>query len=185
MMAVRRARLADALGWLFVVAGLTGAVLAGAGLNAATKDTATAAEAAVCAEPTHEQAWPSPVSPIDRVSITRIVTEPNHERFTFPADITITGFQRARSVARALCELPVMPPGVYNCPADLGISYRLGLVTTDHTLISVDLDATGCEQVYGLGHRWTATSPGFWSLLANAAGLGRAGSSAFIGIWPR
>jgi hypothetical protein len=185
MVAVRRARLADALGWLFVVGGLAGAVLAGAGLDGATKDTAATAEAAVCAQPTHEPAWPSPVSPIDRVSITRIVTEPNHERFTFPANITITGFQRGRSVARALCELPVMPPGIYNCPADLGISYRLTLITEDHAATSVDLDATGCQQVYGLGHRWTATSPGFWSVLGEDAGLGRAGLLTFIGTLPR
>ena len=49
----------------------------------------------------------------------------NHERFSFPARITVTSARRSQSVAQALCALPVMPSGTFACPADWAISYRL------------------------------------------------------------
>jgi hypothetical protein len=125
----------------------------------------------MCADPAH----------VDRLTLSRTNTNP--ERFTFPAEITITGVQQARAVAQALCQLPVMPRGVFHCPADFGISYRLDLVTSGHMLIPVHVQASGCQNVYGLGSvRWIARSPAFWRALGKAAGLDHASYSTFSGI---
>jgi len=46
----------------------------------------------------------------------------------------------------------------------------------------VTVDATGCQQVTGLGPvRWTALSPAFWSVLAIAAGIAPADQEPFRG----
>jgi len=168
-MVVRPVRPVRALVWAPAVAGLACAVLAGCG-QAAARNTAAAGGAVVCADPTH----------VDRLTLSRTNTNP--ERFTFPAEIAITGPQQARSVARALCQLPVMPPGVFHCPDDFGISYRLDLVTSGHTLIPVHVQASGCQNVYGLGPvRWIARTPAFWRVLGKAAGLSHASHSTFSG----
>ena len=66
----------------------------------------------------------------------------------------------------------------------LGINYRL-IFTADGKLAPVTVDATGCQQVYGLGPvRWTVISPGFWSVLATAEGIGPADQATFGGTPP-
>lgn len=124
-------------------------------------------------------------------SITRLVIHrvnglpQNHERFSFPARITVTSARRAQSVARALCALPVMPSGTYACPADWAISYRLTFAATARRFAPVTAEASGCQDVYGLGAvRWTLTSPGFWRTLAQAAGITPADPAVFGGTMP-
>jgi len=120
---------------------------------------------------------------VTRLMIHRINGLPqNHERFTFPARITVTSARRAQSAARALCALPVMPSGTFNCPADWGISYRLVFTSWAGRLAHVTADASGCQEVSGLGAtRWTLTSPGFWRSLAQAAGITPASGAVFLG----
>ena len=78
-----------------------------------------------------------------------------------------------------------MPAGTFGCPADWGINYRLIFIAGDGKLAPVTVDATGCQQVHGLGPvRWTVFSPGFWSVLATAAGIGPADQAAFSGTPP-
>jgi hypothetical protein len=124
-------------------------------------------------------------------SITRLVIHrvnglpQNHERFSFPALITVTSPSRAQSVARALCALPVMPSGAYNCPADWAITYRLAFATRARRFAPITAEVSGCQEVYGLGAvRWTARSPGFWRTLAQAAGITPADGAVFGGTMP-
>ncbi len=88
----------------------------------------------------------------------------------------------AQDIASAVLDLPAMPPGTYNCPADSGVSYVLifsgGAPTSvGETVMIATLDPSGCQQgqisadgqhVY---HFWTATSPDFWSRLAGDLGV--------------
>ena len=87
-------------------------------------------------------------------------------------------------MAQALCALPVMPSGTFACPADWAISYRL-VFTGRAGLAPVTAEASGCQVVTGLGAvRWTATSPGFWRTLAQAAGITPADGAVFGGTMP-
>jgi hypothetical protein len=126
---------------------------------------------------------------VDRLTIRRVNSFPrNHVYFSFPAQVTVTSAPRAQAVAQALCALPAMPAGTFNCAMDWGISYRLTFTAGGRKLRPVTVDATGCEQVTGLGPaspvRWTARSPAFWSVLATAAGLGPADQATFAGTPP-
>src|SRR6202020_872844 len=63
---------------------------------------------------------------VTRLVVSRVTTLPqNHLHFSFPAGVTVSSPERARAVARMVCGLPPMAHGVMNCPADLGVSYRL------------------------------------------------------------
>lgn len=134
---------------------------------------AAGAQPAVCAQ----------AGSITRLVIHRVNGLPqNHERFSFPARITVTSASRAQAVAQALCALPVMPTGNYACPNDWGISYRLVFTARGGRLPPVTADASGCQEVSGLGTvRWTIQSPGFWLALARAAGISPASGKAFLG----
>ena len=81
-----------------------------------------------------------------------------------------------RRVQRQLCALPKQPKGIYNCPVDLGISYRLRFHDARGVRPAVTADATGCELVTGLRKAalWAAESPRFWPTLRRAIGLPRA-----------
>jgi hypothetical protein len=128
---------------------------------------------------------------VDSLTITRMDEFPrNHVHFTFPPAVA-TSAQEARTVARAVCGLPRMPHGVFDCPMDGGISYRLdfgasaGPGTTERHFPTVTVDATGCQQVTGAGPpRWLATTPRFWTVLGAAIGVADPGA-AFRGCTGR
>ena len=161
MGAARRTGLGRALAPLPAVAALACAALTGCGSPVAAKDAPAAAT--VCAH----------AGGVNRLTIGRVNFFPqNHEYFSFPAKVTVTGARRTQAVAQALCTLPAMPAGTFSCPMDWGITYRLIFTAGDSTLAPVTVDATGCQQVTGLGPvRWIARSPAFWSVLATAAGI--------------
>jgi hypothetical protein len=95
---------------------------------------------------------------------------------------TVTSATKMRRVQRALCALPKPPKGIYHCPADLGISYRLRYHSGSGVLPAVTAHATGCELVTGLGKatRWAAESPGFWPTLGRAIGIAHPRTAASI-----
>jgi hypothetical protein len=164
-----------------VLAPLAGAAVLACGALAgcASADaarTSPAGGSALCADIGH----------IDGLAISRINALPqNHETFTFPARIKITGVRQARSVARTLCELPAMPSGAFSCPGDWGITYRLTFSASDRRLPPVTVDASGCQSVDGLSPgRWTARSPGFWTVLAIVAHITPVNEATFIGSRP-
>jgi hypothetical protein len=174
MGAARRTGPGRARALLPVVAALACAVLTGCGSTAAAKD--APAGMTVCAH----------AGDVDRLTIGRVNFFPrNHVHFTFPAHVAVTGAHRSQAVARALCTLPTMPAGPFSCPMDWGINYRLTFTVGDSKLAPVTVDATGCQQVTGLGPlRWTARSPAFWSVLATSAGIAPADQTPFRGTPP-
>jgi hypothetical protein len=159
------------LGWLPAVAALACVVVAGCG-HAAASDTTGNPGTAVCANAAH----------VDRSTIDRLNLLHQNFHFSVPAHITVTDAHRAQAVARALCALPPVGHGVYNCPADWGISYRLRFAARHHWFQPVTVDATGCRTVTGLGPvRLISGVFGFWSILGKAAGLGHASLATFAG----
>lgn len=174
MRAVRRTGPGRALVPLPALAALACAALTGCGSTASARN--APAGITVCAH----------AGDVDRLTLGRVDSLPrNHVYFSFPAHVAVTGAHRSQAVARALCALPAMPAGTFSCPADWGINYRLIFTAGDSKLAPVTIDATGCQQVHGLGPvRWTVFSPGFWSVLATAAGIGPADQAAFSGTPP-
>jgi len=102
-------------------------------------------------------------------------------RTAFPSGSVAIGPSGARAVARALCALPVMPPGIMSCPAQFpGTSYQLRFAAAGRSLPPVTIQATGCATVTGAGRVRQATSARFWRVLAMAAGLSPPGQAAFV-----
>jgi hypothetical protein len=101
----------------------------------------------------------------------------------FPNQVSATSPAQARAAARALCALPSLPHGVFNCPnLTVGSTYLLRFTADGKQLAAVSIEATGCETVTGVGSaRWAAKSPGFWRTLATAADLSPPGRTAFTG----
>jgi hypothetical protein len=185
MRAARQADRGCVLAALTTAAALACTALTSCGNTAAVKDASP--DASPPGHPAAQKPAVMIVCPhagqVDRLTMSRVNSFPqNHEQFTFATQLTVTGAQQARAVARALCALPPMPAGTFHCPVDLGINYQLIFDAGDSKLAPVDIDATGCEQVHGLGTvRWIARSPAFWRVLAAAAGIAPADHATFVG----
>ena len=98
--------------------------------------------------------------------------------------ITVRDPATARALARAICGLPAMPPGVLSCPIDVGGGYQLVFTAARRTPHPVTIMATGCQTVTGAGPapagtartgpaptRWVARTPGFWTTFAHLTGI--------------
>jgi hypothetical protein len=122
--------------------------------------TATATAAGLCAA----------VSAVDSLTVRRDGAWPTpHFGFRFPGQVMVTRPQQARAVARAVCALPRMPRGVFACPADFGVSYRLEFAAAGRRFPVVTVAPGGCERVAGAGPvRWAEQSGGFWTVLHRA-----------------
>ena len=134
--------------------------------TASPASSGTAGGAALCANP----------ASVTRLVVSRVTALPqNHLHFAFPAGVTVSSPARARAVAEAVCGLPEMPHGPMSCPADLGLGYRLSFAAGTRSFPVVTATAGGCGTVTGAGPaRWTARSPGFWTVLAHAMGVSTA-----------
>jgi len=175
-----------------VWAWLCGAVLAAIVLAGCGSIPASSTGATSAASP---KATPSPsVSPsaaatqaalcLHTATVTGLVITRNHVthipqlQVGFPNQVSVTSPARARAAARALCTLPALPHGVFNCPnLTVGSTYLLRFTADGRQLPAVSI-----EVVTGVGSaRWAAKSPGFWRTLATAANLSPPGRTAFIG----
>lgn len=86
------------------------------------------------------------------------------------------------SVVEAVCALPEMSDQPYSCPAATGIRYTIRFFMTNGTRSEIDIRASGCQGVSGVGrHRTAAASSNFWSTLGSAMGLKNATIKTFQG----
>jgi hypothetical protein len=127
------------------------------------------------------------VSIVDHLTVSR--NRPlNHETFTFPAIVRSTNTSNIRSLARALCALPVMPKGVQACPVDLGVHYTLQFAASGQLGVSINpvvVSASGCGVVTGLPKtRWVIGRMAFWKVLGVSIGLPHAAEATFAGKLP-
>jgi hypothetical protein len=109
----------------------------------------------------------------DRLDIHRTDQFPqNHVAFSFPADATLTDRGQVQTLLGAACALPLLPTAPpMSCPVDIGIDYHMTF-TGPRAKATADANATGCQEVSGLGaDRWSATTPAFWTALAHAFGV--------------
>jgi hypothetical protein len=110
---------------------------------------------------------------------------PNPETFTFPSLTIGTSRGAVRALAKALCALPPVPPGMQACPVDLGVRYTLWfseVPTAKFVARPVIVSPMGCQTIFGLGAtRWTSGRPGFWSTFGAAIGLRHATNATFAG----
>lgn len=120
---------------------------------------------------------------LDRLVVQRADAFPqNHIHFSFPALISVSDPKLVQKAARGVCALPVMPAKTMNCPADLGITYRLTFYTAAQPFPRVVVSATGCQAVTGiLLTRWVARTPSFWPELGSIMGLKKATWETFRG----
>ena len=141
----------------------------------------TCALAGGCGEsnPSVQDSLRADLTRVSAVSFSATTTLPSNP----PPDVQVTvAGPAAVDVAQAILALPAMPPGVYNCPADFGVSYFLvftgGNATgAGETVMFADLTPSGCQNGdissdgRSVDHFWTATSPDFWSRLAGDLGV--------------
>lgn len=109
---------------------------------------------------------------------------PASSQTVVPNEVTVSRPAEVRAAARALCALPVMPKAVFSCPAGWdGTTYKLYFTAGGRSLPTVEIEATACETIRGVGPvRWAPDRPGFWRVLATAAGVRRPGQSVFSGV---
>jgi hypothetical protein len=95
--------------------------------------------------------------------------------------LTVTDPAAARDAFRATIELPVMPPGTYNCPAGPNSVYELRGFDTDPAagacpVIFATVQPGECQNstvIGGMDHieRWSENAPGYWQELATDLGV--------------
>lgn len=67
--------------------------------------------------------------------------------FPFPTTVTVAKPSLVQAVAKAMCALPPVRPGVYHSPADIGLDYNLSFSTKAQYFSAVLVPATGCQWV--------------------------------------
>lgn len=173
-----RRRVTRASGMAVLVAGVFVLAACGgaAGGDPGPSRPASAADSTLCGS----------VPILDRLVVHRSDAFPqNHIRFSFPVEVTVTDATKVRAAAQALCSLPKMPSGTFHCPADFGIVYHLVFSAGERASSPVEVDATACQRVRGLGPlRWVARSPEFWPTLGRAMGLSSPSYATFRGRGP-
>ena len=148
----KRAVLGGIAAGLVFGAAACGNAVAGSGGSAASKPpsvnpggpmvpASTSAHSALCSATPH----------MTRLTFTRTLSVPSHERQTLPLGFTIRDPATVRQVATLLCALPPMPPGMMSCPNLNGGSYQLFFVAGGRAFKAVDVQLSGCRTVSGLG----------------------------------
>jgi hypothetical protein len=141
-----------------------------AGVSGSTVTSGSLAPAASGSVPASAAPLCSNVSHLDTLVVSLAGVLPrSHLPTALPGGIIVRDPARVRAVAAALCALPAAAPGVINCPADLGGSYRFVFAAGRRAYPPVLLRATGCRTVSGLGSA-RDTSTAFWILLARELG---------------
>jgi len=108
---------------------------------------------------------------LTELSVTRTDPSPvDQVTFVFPDRVVSTAATAVAAVARGACALPVVPPGAYNCPLDLGVGYALTFLAGATDVGIVTADPEGCRFLTGLGPSRNADQS-FWDQLAVDLGL--------------
>jgi hypothetical protein len=107
-----------------------------------------------------------------------------HERFGVAARRRVARAPAVQRLADVVCGLPRFPAGVFHCPFDTGVQYRLsftgggtGLVLRGFRLVA---DPSGCLSLAGAGPVRRAL-PSFWQTLGDTLGLKHPTVGAFGG----
>jgi hypothetical protein len=165
-----------------MIGALAASVTLATGGCGTTAPSATAArgqpQASVLARPAQgSRALCRDANAVRSITVDRVVGIPqNHFHFALPARVTITSRGGIPAVAGALCALP--PLTLTNCPNDFSVSYRLLFSPARLGIDPVQVDATGCGSVTGLGLPRRMVTQQFWRVLGSAMGLAGGTASA-------
>lgn len=119
---------------------------------------------------------------VDALAVARISPVTKYPvRFSFPAKVRVSDPEQVRTVAGALCALPVMPSGSMSCGSSSFLGwYELTFMAGGKRLPGVRM-TNDCEEVRGLGRlRWVARTPSFWRVLGTAMGLPHPDVTTFL-----
>jgi len=106
----------------------------------------------------------------------------NPTTFSFPKSVYVNNATSSRSVAHALCALPVPSAGVYNCPAGIGPNYTFTFIAPRYQIAKVVIELAECNTVIGMTNdRTVSRSPGFWKILGKAMKIKGATGETFDG----
>jgi hypothetical protein len=155
-----------------VTAGPSGSPAAGASGTAAATATASTGPAPAASGSVPASAAPlcTDISHLDTLVVSLAgAPQRGHLPVALPAGITLRDPARVQAVAAGLCALPTVAPGVVNCPADFGGSYRFVFAAGRRAYPPALVRMTGCRTVSGLGPA-RATTAAFWILLARELG---------------
>lgn len=123
----------------------------------------------------HGTAPPPPACPltpyVQQLVVTRTFLPGNGLTFGFPRRVTVHDPTSIARLVTALCATRRMPRGVtYSCPMDNGLVYHVAAFDGSGKPWSVDIRATGCSMISGMGQgRWTSGQ--VWRALASAMGV--------------
>jgi len=107
----------------------------------------------------------------------------NPTTFSFPPVVFVGNEASARSVAKAICAIPPdMRTGVWNCPFDQGLTYRLVFTIPKYVITPIILHIGGCGAVDGTDAKgWIHLTPNLFRVLGNAMHLHLATEETFAG----
>jgi hypothetical protein len=92
--------------------------------------------------------------------------------FSSPLKQTSTSAKKVRKLYTAVCSSPPVPVGeVINCPMDVGVSYHLIFRRGTEKLLSVRVDASGCQMLHAKPGSTYRTTPTFWTRLGKVLNL--------------
>ncbi len=125
-----------------------------------------------------------PAAKLDRLDVRRDAgPNLNHLQFPIPATTTVTDATAVRTVATALCTLPLTPEGTFSCPADFGVVQHLTFWIAARPLPDVAVQASGCHDITGVGPLRRGTTP-VWNALGAALHLAAPYDESFSGTLP-
>ncbi len=109
-----------------------------------------------------------------RVTAVRIVrTIGLPQNGILPFDKTVHDATQAQGLYASLIALPVMPPGTYACPADLGVAYHFTFYQGTTAVATAMVKPDGCEgaTLPDGTYRWAATDESFWQVFDEVTGI--------------
>lgn len=87
-------------------------------------------------------------------------------------DVTLTDPTRARAIYSATLGLPDFPPGLVNCPADLGYGHTITFTNGQAVVGTATLSAGGCRDATISGSpQVRQTDNAYWALVARNLGI--------------
>lgn len=174
--ALSQALLATAIVGVMAVVAACGSVRAGSGSHAGTVAGSPAASAGSASASAGGAVAAAVPLCMNAAHLDRMVVSAGpgfmqgHVRVAQPAGVTVTDPARVRTVAAALCGLPLMAPTHMLCPDIHGGIYRLTFSAAGRMFAPVTVEPTGCRRpVYGLGPARRASGP-FLDLLRRELG---------------
>jgi hypothetical protein len=128
---------------------------------------------AACGQPTHH-ITPTPTSPLPQTvtSLHVIRTSAFPQNHIPPFEQTVNDAPKVQRLYNALLALPTPPPGLVNCPLDIGVAYHVTFFNRAAANLQATVNESGCRfAMLSNGKRLWAYSDTFWMVFADTLGV--------------